>query len=134
MQICIALLKINAVLFLAFGVGFLSQTLFFAQFITDGVPVTTSALIDMRATYGGMSFGFGVFLAYCALSQRAVNEGIVASILVMFGLAFGRGVGILIDGAPNTMMYALLLAELLFGVLLMLALMKASRSDASCYG
>jgi hypothetical protein len=131
MDLPVTLLRINAVLFLVFGLGFLFEPALLSKFVTDGVPATTGGLIDMRATYGGMAFGFGAFLARCAWDQRAVKHGIVASVLVMFGLALGRVLGIVVDRSPNTMMFVLLLAEVLFGVLLMWALAKASNSKAS---
>ena len=60
------LLWINAAFFLVFGALFLVAPGVFAELLTGATPATTNALIDIRATYGGMALGIGLFFAFCA--------------------------------------------------------------------
>lgn len=104
----IRLLWINALLFILFGAGFIAAPNALSLFLTGAAPGTPSALTDMRATYGGMALG----------------AGLLASLLVLSGIAGGRLVGILIDGSPNPFIIALFAAELLFAALFTITLKR----------
>ena len=84
------LLWINAAFFLLFGALFLVAPGVFAELLTGAAPATTNALIDIRATYGGMALGIGLFFAFCARQQASVRIGLIASLLVAAGIVFGR--------------------------------------------
>jgi len=118
------LLWINCALFVMFGVGFIMMPGFLANLLTDAVPGTTSAMIDMRATYGGMALGIAIFFGVCARHPDTVRIGLIASVLVLFCIALGRIVGIFIDGSPNIFIYLLLSAEILFAALILFALKR----------
>ncbi len=121
------LLWINSILFVAFGAGFILVPDTLSLLITHSSPGTSSAVIDMRATYGGMALGIGLFFGLCAYRQTNILLGLIAALLVMTSVAGGRLFGIVMNGAPNLFMLILLAAELLFTVLLLLAL-KAYQS------
>ena len=114
MRFANTLLKINAALFAVFGLGFIFTPVFFAQFLTGATPGTTSALIDMRATYGGISFGLALFWAYCARRTDTTATGVLSALLVLTVVAIARVIGLLIDGTPHAIMFVLLAAEVLF--------------------
>ena len=84
----------------------------FAGLVTDGVPSTASALIDMRATYGGMSIAVGILLAMFAIRQETLRSGIVMQALLMTCMASTRVIGMVLDGEPNVLMFIYLLLEL----------------------
>ena len=69
MRFPVVLLWINAALFVVFGAVFIIAPALLSQVITGATPGTTNALIDMRATYGGMALGIGLFWAI-ALADR----------------------------------------------------------------
>lgn len=123
------LLWINAVLFVAFGAGFLIAPGFLSHFITGASPGTTSATIDMRATYGGVALGIGFFFGFCARQPDTLRVGLLASLLVLSGIVGGRLVGIFVDGSPNTFMFFLLATELLFVGLAALALKRNRHTE-----
>ena len=125
MRFPVVLLWLNAALFVVFGVGFIVAPALLSQVITGATPGTTSALIDLRATYGGMALGIGIFWGYCA-PQGTLRIGLISSLLVLVGVALGRLVGMVVDGSPNTFMFVLLAAELLFIGLIALALRRAT--------
>ena len=120
------LLWINALLFILFGIGFILAPQFLSQLITGATPSTTSALTDMRATYGGTSFGIGLFFGLCARQPSSLRMGLTASLLILASIAGGRFVGILIDGSPNYFMFVLLVAEILFVGLIVAALKQTA--------
>lgn len=116
------LLWVSCGLFVAFGLGFILVPDFISMFVTGSAPGTSSAMIDMRATYGGMALGIGLFFGLCAYRPGSVRLGLIASLLVMVSIAGGRLFGMIADGSPNLFMWVLLASELLFTILLLFAL------------
>jgi len=114
MQLGRTLLWVNAGLFIAFGVGFALAPAYFAGLFTGDVPSTTSAAIDMRATYGGLGIGVGIWLL---LSQGQTRLGLQGLCAVLGAIAFGRALGLGIDGSANGFMLAFLASEI--GMLLL---------------
>lgn len=110
------LLWINAILFILFGMGFILAPSPLAQWITGSTPSTTSGMIDLRATYGGLALGMGIFWALCA-SNGSERNGLLSAILVLSAVAIGRITGILLDGNPNLFMLILLAAEIISVIL-----------------
>lgn len=126
MRFATNLLRINAVLFIVFGVCFIVAPVFFAEALTGSEPWTSSALIDMRATYGGMGLGIGLLFWFLARQRETVIAGLVGALLVLGATALGRLVGLLADGAPNFFMLMLFGAEVLFVALSATALKRVT--------
>jgi hypothetical protein len=120
----VKLLWINALLFIPFGAAFIAAPNGLSLFLTGTAPGTPSAVTDMRATYGGMALGAGLFFGFCVRHPTLLRAGLLASLLVLSGIAGGRLMGILIDGSPNPFIIALLAAELLFVVLFTITLKR----------
>jgi hypothetical protein len=114
MNFAVVLLWITAALFVGFGVGFVAAPRELANFITGGAPSVPSAIIDMRATYGGVAIGMGLFFALCATRPHWVRPGLVGSMLVIASIAAARVVGLVVDGGPNAFMLLLLSTEVIF--------------------
>ena len=119
------LLWLNCLVFLIYGLGFVLFPESLALLITDTVPQSTSGLIDMRATYGGMSLAIGLFLGFLALESATVRLGIISVTLVMAGMAGGRLLGIVLDGNPNGAMVLYLALEILVIILAFVSLRTA---------
>lgn len=109
------ILALSALLFLAVGVAFVVSPQGLLERIQVDAPPGT-ALTDIRAVYGGLDFGVGVFLFYC-LATGARRSGLVASTLVLVGLAGGRIVGIVVDPSQEPITYTLLASEVVGTVL-----------------
>jgi hypothetical protein len=122
MRFATNLLRINSALFVIFGACFIVAPVFFAQALTGSEPWTSSALTDMRATYGGMGLGIGLLLWFLARQRETIIAGLAGAALVLGAIALGRVVGFLTDGAPNALMLAMFCAEILFAVLSVSAL------------
>jgi hypothetical protein len=118
----VVLLWITSVLFAGFGIGFAAVPEQLADFVFGGSPATTSALTDMRATYGGLSIGLAAFYALCASRPQWVRPGVLASLLVLVGLAVARLIGIAADGSPNGFILLILGTEIVAAILFFAAL------------
>ena len=101
-----------------------------ANLITGSSPNSTSASIDFRATYGGAQFAIGLALILVLKIKQDVTLALIIVAITLLSMAFGRLIGILFDGQPNTLMYVYLVAELLFGSLA-LYLRKSEAPEAN---
>jgi hypothetical protein len=126
MKFATNLLRVNAVLFIVFGLCFVVAPEFFAYSLTGSEPWTPSALTDMRATYGGMGLGVGLVFWFLARQRETVIAGLAGSLLVLGATASARVVGFIADGAPNVFMLVLFAAEVMFVALSASALKRVT--------
>ncbi|HHF3267226.1 DUF4345 domain-containing protein [Vibrio alginolyticus] len=111
------LVYLTALFFLLYGVIFAVFPVEMANLITGSSPNSTSATIDFRATYGGAQFAIGLALIFVLKIKQDVSLALIIVAITLLSMAFGRLIGILLDGQPNTLMYVYLVAELVFGLL-----------------
>ena len=78
---------------------------------------TVSALNELRATYGGMQIGIGLFLLAGVGRAALTRPALLAQALLVGGLVVGRLVGIALDGLPSGFVQGLLALELTISVL-----------------
>ncbi|MDQ3063681.1 MAG: DUF4345 domain-containing protein [Acidobacteriota bacterium] len=117
---------LSAVVFGGFGVAFLFFPLLTAAIV--GIELSApSAIIDFRATYGGLEIGLATFFVICAFKKSWIRPGLVAQAASLGGLAFGRIVGLILDETPQPIIYYLLVAECAGCALGLFALMKGRR-------
>ena len=77
-----------------------------------GIPlVGPAAHNEMRAAYGGMHVGIGLFLLGTALQPMRNGVGLWANLCIMGGLVAGRLVSLVVDGAPGAFPLGLLALE-----------------------
>ena len=119
--------RLNAVVFLLYGIGFLILPEALSLFVTDTAPRTVSGVVDMRATYGGMSVAVGVLLLVLASGYETVRKGLVGVLLLMLGMAGGRILGMVVDGAGNPVMGGYLVLELIMAVIALWLLVRTPR-------
>lgn len=128
----IVLLALSAA-FVAFGVAFLIHPGKLAAYV-DIEAKTRLALIELRAFYGGLELGFGVFLAAAALRSAWQSPALVAAILMLAGVVGGRIYGITVEGVPGPFVFVLLLLELAGLVAAIFGLSQARRAQAEVSG
>jgi hypothetical protein len=109
------LVLLTGCFFAIYGLAFTLAPTEMSYFVTGGSTGTVSGLIDMRATYGGMSVAVGVLLVHLAKRSNSLPLALLATALVLLAMASGRIVGMVVDGEPNIMMYIYLGAELIVG-------------------
>jgi Domain of unknown function (DUF4345) len=130
MSLGLLLIRLNAAFFVVYGLAFVFFPETLGRAITGSAPDTSSGVIDMRATYGGMTVAVGLALAWLGRSESKEAFGLYSIALVMLCMASSRLVGIVCDGDANSIMYAYLAAEV---VVLVLALWAArSHSWGRC--
>lgn len=95
----------TAAIFFVYGLLFFVIPVETFKFVVDGGVTSSSGITDMRASYGGMSVGIGVIMFLLAMNPQTIRMGLVSVFVVMFGMAFGRFLGILVDGDANSYMY-----------------------------
>lgn len=97
---------LTAVVFLLYGLAFLVLPTYVLQLVTEGSVSSSSGIIDIRATYGGMSVGVGVILLLLTTQGvETLRVGVWSVFILMSGMAVGRVIGIVLDGEPNIVMY-----------------------------
>lgn len=112
----------NTVIYLAaavfglYGLAYALQPYDMALLTTGLKPDTSSGLIDLRATYGGLMLTIAALIIY---AQRKV--GVAFSLTIIWVslslMAATRSYGFLVDGAANNLMYAYLAAEIIGSLL-----------------
>jgi O-antigen ligase len=122
MKFKLTLLWLNIVMFTVFGLYFILAPASAAQSFIGAVPADTNLMIDMRATYGGLSLAVGLFLADCLLRQKAVQAGLLLSLLIFVCLTVARAAGVMTAPSPSGMMYQSLTLEVVMTILFALAL------------
>lgn len=118
-------LLINSVLFVFFGLSFIFAPSYFTHLFTGGAFTTSSAAIDVRATYGGLGVGLGVWLLLCV--KEHIRLGILGCIVVLASIVLGRVVGLVLDESPNRIMYFFLVTEIGFLIAAIFGLRKLGK-------
>ncbi|MEE3320543.1 MAG: DUF4345 family protein [Pseudomonadota bacterium] len=111
------LVRLVAAVFLLYGLGFIVAPGVLMSQVVGEVPVASSAWIDLRATYGGLSVGVGVILWVLAGSAATLRTGALGVSVLMVAMALGRSVGIAVDGNPNGYMLLYLVMEAIAAIL-----------------
>lgn len=123
------LIWFNAIVFFLYGIGFIFFPETLSSVITDNIPSSSSGTIDMRATYGGISTGFGLLLAYTTYNKNTIKLGVWGVIMIVGGMGIGRIVGLFLDGSPNIFMYIYLIYEIIAVALGLLILSKKDMKE-----
>jgi Domain of unknown function (DUF4345) len=126
MKLARSLLFASALIFIIVGAGFLVMPRQYADVIEISLP-TAMARTDVRATYGGLEFGFGVFLILCVVRQEWIRPGLWALALATGGFATGRLVGFVAERTISHFMLGFLALELVV-TLLAVGLLRRSET------
>ncbi len=106
------IIRLNAVFFGLYGLVFIFIPETMLYWVTGSSLNTPSAIIDVRATYGGMSLAVALLLYYFSIKDLYQKLGLIFVILIMGNMALGRSLGILIDGDANPIIWLYLIGEL----------------------
>ena len=119
----------TAAIFFVYGLLFFVIPIETFQYVVDGTVTSSSAVIDLRATYGGMSVGVGITLYMLGINKQTQKIGLVAVLVLMLGMAFGRSIGVIYDGDANDYMYIYLALEVAASIVLLVLLKIDSKSS-----
>jgi hypothetical protein len=94
----------------AFGLVMIFSPLEVAD-VLDRPPASKSAMINLRASWGGTVLGLGAFLAWLP-ALRPWSRSLVGLLgWAMAGIAAARLVGFVLDGGPDRRQWIWLVAE-----------------------
>jgi hypothetical protein len=96
-----------------------------------GITATPAGLTDLRAIYGGLQIGLGVFLLWCRSDPARTTAGLLALGLPIACVGALRVIGLLIDGEPNAFHAANLALEVGTTALVAIAMAKRRTSLAT---
>jgi hypothetical protein len=113
-----------ALVFIVVGAGFLLIPVQYAHVLEISLP-TAMARTDVRATYGGLELGFGIFLVLCAFRPEWIRPGLWALALSTGGFATGRLTALLFEGTISNFMLVFLVIEILVTLLAIFLLRRA---------
>src|SRR5690606_386111 len=77
--------------------------------------VTSMAITDVRATYGGFQIAVSGFLFYCLLNQKVLLALLFAGVGAL-GFGIARGLGLALDYPPHPLMVKFFVLEMVFGL------------------
>jgi len=126
MSIETMVVRLNALVFLLYGLAFSVFPEALSRLVVGTAPGTVSGVMDMRATYGGMSVAVGILLLVLASGRKTVRQGLVAVMLLMLSMAAGRLLGMVMDGTGNALMSAYLALEIAMAALVSWLLVRRS--------
>jgi len=117
MTVRLVFLGIFSLIFIVFGLGFIFWPEGFTPLFLGVPPPGGDLLIDMRATYGGISLAVGLFAGHCAMRREHLSLGLMLAFLVSVGLLSGRGMGLAASDAAGPLMRNSLILEALLTIL-----------------
>ncbi|MRX28157.1 DUF4345 domain-containing protein [Kangiella sp. HZ709] len=118
---------INALIFVVYGIIFLLIPVESSNWVIDTSPSTTSGLIDMRATYGGLTIAVGIIFYLLASQEATLRLGLISVIVALVSMAVTRFIGIIVDGNPNPTMLIYLVLEIVFAVVGLFAFIRLNK-------
>jgi uncharacterized protein DUF4345 len=116
MKFARGLLFSSSLVFVGVGAGFLLIPARYAHILEISLP-TAMARLDVRATYGGLELGVGIFLILCTVRRKWIRPGLWALALATGGFAAGRLVGLVAEGTISSFMLSFLVLELVVTLL-----------------
>ncbi len=123
-------LALTGLVFVGFGVAFLLWPL--QMTLRVGIPlVTMTGTTDVRALYGGLEIGFGVFLLIASARRTWALPGLAATLCALAGMGLSRALGVALDGGPEPITGALLASEVSGAAIAALALLRERRGARS---
>jgi hypothetical protein len=122
-------LYIGAIVFLGLGLMSLVAPGNLTPLVEVVMP-TPVAIMEIRGVYGGFFFGTGLFLWLFARRDSWLQPGLIALASIFGGFVLGRVLGIVIGGAPNLFIGALLAGEIV-GLVAALILLRGLAADSS---
>lgn len=113
MKLARAFLILNGGFMVAIGCAFLAAPQLLFGLLTGVEFQGTRGWIDLRATYGGLSAGAGVWLLLTVRREQWVPVGLMGLVCVYGAFALGRAVGMAAEGTMDLLMTIILLMELM---------------------
>ncbi len=112
----------------AIGLIFLVDPVYWGSTVDISLP-TPTAIIDLRATYGGCMFAIAIFFIYSLKNSSLIRAGLIFQAISLGGFGLARLVGILMTPPSRGIMYYLLAAEVFGASLAVYCLSRLGKTD-----
>lgn len=93
--------------------------------------LSASAKTDVRATYGGIQLGMGLFLLWSAGSAERVRPALMLTALSIGAIGLSRAIGLAIDGGLNAFHQTGLASEVILTLFAIFLLRRVSNAAVS---
>lgn len=125
-----AFLIITGLIFTLYGAYCLLNPMIINEYTGMGLADNT-ALIEVRAMYGGLQLTAGLYLLFCSMQANRFREALLVSVFVFAGLAGARAFGLAIDGGDNGYNFGAVIYESISGLLALVCLKLANKQSSS---
>lgn len=105
-------IHLNALVFFVYGLVVATFPEWTLSLVTGAVPGSESAMVDARASIGGLCMGVGLLMFATALDDSSVRLGVLGVFVITLCMASARLLGILLDGDANQAMHLFFVLEL----------------------
>lgn len=123
------LLGVLSAFVLVSGLGSLVAPALLAHQAGFGPDPTAGALTEIRAFYGGLQLGIGLFLVWCLRAPSRTSVGLLLIGFAVGGAGLARFFGVFFDRADTAHHLANLGVEVVTVVLVAVALARAHRRE-----
>ena len=127
-KVAVFVVKLTALVFLLFGAACLIGPTEVIHSATGHAITHNVALIDIRATYGGMSLGVAAILYFLSTSTALLRAGLFSVLALMLSMAGGRAAGMIAASTTNGVMLFYLALEIMTATVAAVLLYKGARA------
>lgn len=110
-----------------FGVLYLVSPATFTDPMGFGI-LAPSALTDVRATYGGLQIGMGIFMFWCCMGTGRLYTGMFFALVSVASIAICRAIGLVIDGDAIDVLKMTLAFEAVLGVVSLVLFLRTPKT------
>jgi hypothetical protein len=129
MRVAQVFLFLTALMSVVFGAIYLAAPYTMTDPMGFG-QLAPSALTDVRATYGGLQLGMGLFLFWC-LAPARLRTGLLFTLLSVGALAICRGIGLAIDGDVTSTLRGALIFEVCWTLITLFLFLRTPPSPTA---
>ncbi|ARN76028.1 DUF4345 domain-containing protein [Oceanicoccus sagamiensis] len=130
MKLARGFLIFNGLIFGSYGIQCLLDPAVVSE-LTGMQLSTNTAIIEVRAMYGGLQLTMGLYLLYCAMQIVRVSQGLLVAIFIFAGMAGARSFGLAIDGGDSGYNIAATAYESICGVIAVFLLQKSHQTTTA---
>ena len=127
MNLARGFLILTGLILLGYGIFCLFNPMILSQYTGMGLTEPT-ALIEVRAMYGGLQCSVGLLFIYNGLHAGRTTEGLLLSVFIFAGLAGARAYGMTVDAGDNGYNFAAAIYEASSGLISLVLLQLSTRT------
>ncbi len=128
MKLARGFLILTGIIFTGYGLYCIFNPMILNEYTGMGLADAT-ALIEVRAMYGGLQCSLGLYLLFSGLQQTRAAQGLLVAVFMFAGLAGARAYGLTVDSGDNGYNFAAVIYESLSGVIALVLLQTSKNAS-----